>query len=96
MKIAIAGPSGSGKTYLGNLIADFIGRKQLQIISQDNYYDSKWSKKKQNYDHPKSFDDQLLLTHLTTQKRLVRKRIYSFIDQKYSSKRFSISKKKIY
>lgn len=71
MLIGIAGPSASGKSLLANTIVNELGSDQVVVISEDAYYkdnnhlDFK-DREAINYDHPDSFDHELLCTHLQT------------------------------
>lgn len=67
--IGIAGPSASGKSLLANTIVNELGSDQVVVISEDSYYkDSQHlsfeEREKTNYDHPDSFDHELLCEHL--------------------------------
>lgn len=68
--IGIAGPSASGKSLLANTIVKELGSQQVAVISEDAYYkDSSHmsfeDREQINYDHPDSFDHDLLCKHLT-------------------------------
>lgn len=67
--IGISGASASGKSLLANTIVNELGSDQVVIISEDSYYkdhsDMPFEERaKVNYDHPDSFDHQLLHHHL--------------------------------
>lgn len=69
--IAIAGASGSGKSlFTENLLKEFMqaGRPVL-ILREDHYYRAQdhlpmAEREKNNYDHPKAFEHELLVAHL--------------------------------
>lgn len=68
--IGIAGGSGSGKTTIAQSIQLKLGSTHVEIISQDSYYKDHSSLPMEervsiNYDHPDSFENDLLLQHLT-------------------------------
>ncbi|MES2204789.1 MAG: uridine kinase [Pseudomonadota bacterium] len=68
--IGIAGASGSGKSLLANNIVSELGTDQVVVISEDSYYKDQSQlsfedRAKVNYDHPNSFDHDLLSEHLT-------------------------------
>ena len=70
MIIGIAGGSGSGKTTLAQRIKDVFG-EEIVILCHDYYYKSNdgislEERKKLNYDHPNSFDTDLLIDQLRT------------------------------
>ncbi len=73
--IGIAGGSGSGKTTITDEIKKVFGSK-VSILMQDNYYRhfhtlSKDERQKINFDHPNSFDMDLLVDHLETLKNMI-------------------------
>jgi uridine kinase len=66
--IGIAGGTGSGKTTIAQAIQDEL-RENITFIPQDAYYrsfsDLPWEERSQiNFDHPDSFDNELLIRHL--------------------------------
>lgn len=67
--IGIAGGTGSGKTTVAHRIVNRIGTQHVALISQDSYYKHQpeltpEQRAAVNYDHPNSFDNELLLQHL--------------------------------
>ena len=71
--IGIAGGSGSGKTTLTQRLADEFGDK-ITLVRHDDYYkahnDLTYEQRSMlNYDHPDSFETELLLDHLSRLKR---------------------------
>jgi uridine kinase len=69
--IAISGASGSGKSlFTENLLKEFSEEgKTVQILREDHYYRSQdhlpmAEREKNNYDHPKAFEHELLVEHL--------------------------------
>jgi len=67
--IGIAGGSGSGKTMVSQRLYDDLGSDKVIIIQQDSYYKdlghlSLEERKQQNFDHPDSLDDELLIKQL--------------------------------
>ena len=67
--IGISGASASGKSLLANTIVNELGSDQVVIVSEDAYYkdhsDIPFEERtKINYDHPDSFDHELLYQHL--------------------------------
>ncbi|WP_134699864.1 uridine kinase [Ammoniphilus sp. YIM 78166] len=72
--IGIAGGSGSGKTTIAHSIQQKLGKDVVEIISQDSYYQdntelSMEEREKINYDHPDSFENELLIHHLSQLKK---------------------------
>ena len=67
--IGITGGTCSGKSYLSKSLQDFYGKDNLSIIKLDSYYHDlshlKFSEReKNNFDHPQSFDYDLLYNHI--------------------------------
>lgn len=69
--IAISGASGSGKSlFTKNLLKEFSEKgKPVQILREDHYYRAQdhltmSEREKTNYDHPKAFEHELLVSHL--------------------------------
>lgn len=86
--ICIAGGSASGKTTLVNEIAEQFKGKGIVVIKHDDYYRdqshlSLEDRKKTNYDHPKSLENELLIEHLNIllNNQPINKPIYDFVTQ---------------
>ena len=86
MIIGIAGGSGSGKTTIAQKIKDYF-EEEVVILCHDYYYKSNDNisleeRKKLNYDHPNSFETELLIDHLKTLKNgdIIRHPVYSFVE----------------
>jgi len=67
--IAIAGGSGSGKTTIARSVVDIVGRDAVVYLQQDAYYrdrsDLTFEQREAiNYDHPDSFEVELLVEHI--------------------------------
>jgi len=71
--ITITGPSASGKTLFAQTIhdelIDELGEEGISILNEDAYYRdqshlSMSEREQTNYDHPKAFEHDLLVTHL--------------------------------
>ncbi|KPV41587.1 uridine kinase [Alicyclobacillus ferrooxydans] len=67
--VGIAGGTGSGKTTVARAVFDAIGVEYVTLISQDAYYKnhaflSFEDRAHLNYDHPESFDNDLLVAQL--------------------------------
>lgn len=85
--IGIAGGTGSGKTTVAHRIVKRIGSQHVALISQDCYYKhlpylTRQERARINYDHPDSFDNELLLEHLRALRRgmSVDVPVYSFSE----------------
>lgn len=67
--IGVAGGSGSGKTTVSQAIYREFSGSPITIIEQDYYYKHQpelplEERKRQNYDHPSAYDNDLLLHHI--------------------------------
>ncbi|MFM9331177.1 uridine kinase [Paenibacillus mesotrionivorans] len=85
--IGIAGGTGSGKTTVARRILKRIGTEHVALLSQDSYYKhqphlTKEERAQVNYDHPNSFDNELLIEHLQElrQGRRIQVPVYSFSE----------------
>ncbi|QAR31217.1 uridine kinase [Ornithobacterium rhinotracheale] len=84
--IGIAGGTGCGKTTVVNNILNKLSSGEVIVISQDNYYkDSSHlpfsEREKINFDHPRSIDFDLLVSHIKALKnsKTIEQPIYSFL-----------------
>ena len=85
--ICIAGGSASGKTTVVDEIRSRIQDKAI-FIKHDDYYRvqdhlTKEERKKTNYDHPESLENELLVEHLKMllDGKEIQKHIYDFVEQ---------------
>ena len=67
--IGIAGGTGSGKTTLTRRLREHFGQQEVSVINHDSYYkrhdELPYEERcKLNYDHPDSFDTDLMVQHL--------------------------------
>lgn len=86
--VGIAGGTGSGKTTLANIVKDYFSSDAV-VISQDYYYKSFddlpfEERKKINYDHPNSFDTELMISQIRDLKKnkAIDRPVYSFTEFK--------------
>jgi len=86
--IGIAGGTGSGKTTLAKRLKDTFGN-DVVLLCQDYYYKSfdhlSFEERiKLNFDHPDSFDNNLLIEHLKLLKNFkpIERPTYSFVEYK--------------
>ena len=84
--IGIAGGTGSGKTTVVNQILNELPNEEVGVISQDSYYNdtshlSLRERDNINFDHPRSVDFELLVSHLKELKEgnTVNQPVYSFV-----------------
>ncbi|SHJ57224.1 uridine kinase [Clostridium cavendishii DSM 21758] len=83
--IGITGGTGSGKSTIAKEIFNQFDEDCIAMIEQDSYYKdqshlSMEERVKTNYDHPKAFDNDLLVVHLEKllNGNLIEKPIYDF------------------
>lgn len=67
--IGVAGGSGAGKSTVTSHIVNSLGKEKVAIIAQDYYYKdfstlNLGEREKINFDHPDSFDWELLIFHI--------------------------------
>jgi len=100
--IGIAGGTGSGKTTVVNQIIEELKNEEVDVISQDSYYQdtshlSFEDRKKINFDHPKSIDFDLLVSHLQDLKagRNIQQPIYSFKEHNRTGETIEIEPRKV-
>jgi uridine kinase len=85
--VGIAGGTASGKTTVTRKIRDALPASRVAFLDQDSYYrdlpDMSFAERQEvNFDHPDSFDTELLVKHLEALKegRAVEKPVYNFIE----------------
>lgn len=67
--IGVAGGSGSGKSTVTDHILEVVGKDNVAVLIQDNYYKdlstlTPEQRRKVNFDHPEAFDWKLMLKHV--------------------------------
>lgn len=67
--LGIAGGSGSGKTTIARRLAEAFPNRRVVIVPHDAYYRdrpdlSEQQRARLNFDHPESFENELLVNHL--------------------------------
>jgi len=84
--IGIAGGTGCGKTTVVNQILQELPEGEIGVISQDSYYTDTShltyeERIKMNFDHPRSIDFELLVSHLEELKKgnPIHQPVYSFV-----------------
>ncbi|TRO66861.1 uridine kinase [Christiangramia sabulilitoris] len=100
--IGIAGGTGSGKTTVVNQITEELRNEEVDVISQDSYYQdtshlSFEDRKKINFDHPKSIDFELLAEHLKELKsgNPIQQPVYSFKEHNRTGETIEIYPRKV-
>lgn len=83
--ISIAGGTASGKTTVVEEIINHFESQDVTVLCQDNYYKSQddislEERKKINYDHPNSFDMDLLYQHIAAllSNKTIQSPVYDF------------------
>lgn len=100
--IGIAGGTGSGKTTVVRQIIDELRNEEVDVISQDAYYKDTSDldfeeRKKINFDHPKSIDFELLVSHLKDLKagKDIEQPVYSFKEHNRTRETLIIQPRKV-
>ncbi|MDL2292498.1 uridine kinase [Acholeplasma sp. OttesenSCG-928-E16] len=90
--ILVAGGSASGKSTVVDEVLEKAGLNDVLIIKHDDYYKeygelSFEERKKINYDHPTSLDNDLLISHLNdlVKSKTIEKPLYDFVNHTRSS-----------
>lgn len=102
LTIGVAGGSGSGKTTVVKEIVNSLPRNSVSVIYLDSYYKdnehlSQEEKQKINFDHPSSFEFNLLIKHLDDlcQQKTVEMPIYSYITCARAKETITIHPRKV-
>lgn len=100
--IGITGGTGSGKSSIADAIYSSFSTDCIAMIQQDMYYKdqsnlSMEERVKTNYDHPKAFDNDLLISHLKDlmEGKSIEKPIYDFSVHNRSKETVKIDPKSI-
>lgn len=96
--IGIAGGTGSGKSTLTARLREQFGKNEVSVINHDSYYkrhdELPYEERcKLNYDHPDSFDTDLLVEHLKALRRgeTVQVPVYDYTIHNRSNKTVAVS-----
>lgn len=99
--IGIAGGTGSGKTTLVNKIKSVLG-DEVVTLCHDYYYKSHEEltleeRKKLNYDHPDSFDTEMLIRDIQKLKagKCILRPVYDFVRHTRDDERINVEPKKV-
>ncbi len=101
--IAVGGGSGSGKTTIVSELSKVLANEfSVLVVSQDNYYRdlshlSPDKRSNENFDHPDSFNHELMLEHLSSLKKgmHVESPIYDFKTHAQTGKTLSLQPKQV-
>lgn len=85
--IGVAGGTGSGKSTLVRKLQEAFAEEDVITLSHDYYYKSHndiplEERRKLNYDHPQSFDTDMMIAHVEMLKNgiPVQRPVYSFVE----------------
>lgn len=99
--IGIAGGTGSGKTTLINCIKEKFGN-EIVTLSHDYYYRCNdhltfKEREKLNYDHPNSFETDLMIEHLEILKKgqPIKRPVYDFVKHTRISDTITVNSAKV-
>ncbi|MDD4576560.1 MAG: uridine kinase [Bacteroidales bacterium] len=102
LTIGVAGGSGSGKTTVVKEIVNSLPKNSVSVIYLDSYYKdnehlSPEEKQKINFDHPSSFEFNLLIKHLDDlcQQKTVQMPVYSYITCARAKETITIYPRKV-
>jgi len=100
--IGITGGTGSGKSTIADEIYSSFSNESIAMIQQDMYYKDQShltmeERVKTNYDHPRAFDNDLMLEHLKAliNGEAIEKPIYDFAEHNRSKETVIVEPKKI-
>ena len=101
MVIGIAGGTGSGKTTITNQVKERLGA-DVTVITHDNYYRAHHEMTYEertllNYDHPDSYETELLVEHLSALRRgeSVEVPVYDFSIYDRTDQTFTVSPSRV-
>ncbi len=93
--VGITGGSGTGKTYFLNKLLEYVGSKNVTLISQDNYYKPKNEQPKdangiENFDSPESIDSDQFAKDISSliEGKTVEKQEYTYNNPNKKPKTF--------
>ncbi|MGL5354546.1 MAG: uridine kinase [Clostridium sp.] len=100
--IGITGGTGSGKSSIADEIYSSFSDECIAMIQQDMYYKDQShltmeERVKTNYDHPRAFDNDLMLEHLKglIKGETIQKPIYDFAQHNRSKETVRVESKRI-
>lgn len=87
--IGIAGGSGSGKTTIARRLGDAFPNRRVVILPHDAYYRDRpdltpEQRARQNFDHPESFENELMVEHLNRLRagETIEQPVYSYTEHR--------------
>ncbi|WP_103327399.1 uridine kinase [Bacteroidetes bacterium endosymbiont of Geopemphigus sp.] len=102
LTIGVGGGTGSGKTTVVNEILSHLPSQEIMVISHDHYYHdnadlSFEDRAKINFDHPRSIDFDLLISHIKALKagKTIERPVYCFIAHTRTSEHLALKPRKV-
>ena len=99
--IGLAGGTGCGKTTIMREIVKKLG-KDVTVVAHDSYYRARHDltyeeRTKLNYDHPQSFDTDMLVDHIRAlkQNEAIERPVYSFVDHNRTDEKVAVKPSKV-
>ena len=100
--IGVAGGTGSGKSTLVKRLQEAFADDQVVTLCHDFYYKahpelSYEERTKLNYDHPQSFDTDMLVDHIRAlkQNEAIERPVYSFVDHNRTDEKVAVKPSKV-
>ena len=100
--IGVAGGTGSGKSTLVKRLQEAFKEEEVVTLCHDYYYKAHpeltyEERTKLNYDHPQSFDTDMLVEHIRTLKNNVpiEHPVYSFVDHNRTAETVLVKPSKV-
>ena len=100
--IGVAGGTGSGKSTLVKRLQEAFADDQVVTLCHDFYYKahpelSYEERTKLNYDHPQSFDTDMLVDHIRALKEnvAIERPVYSFVDHNRTDEKVPVKPSKV-
>lgn len=100
--IGVAGGTGSGKSTLVKRLQEAFADDQVVTLCHDFYYKahpelSYEERTKLNYDHPQSFDTDMLVDHIRALKQnvAIERPVYSFVDHNRTDEKVPVKPSKV-
>ena len=100
--IGVAGGTGSGKSTLVKRLQEAFRSEDVATLCHDYYYKAHpeltyEERTKLNYDHPQSFDTDMLVEHIRALKSnvVIERPVYSFVDHNRTSETVPVKPSKV-
>ena len=100
--IGVAGGTGSGKSTLVKRLQEAFRNEDVATLCHDYYYKahpelSYQERTQLNYDHPKSFDTDMLVEHIRALKnnQTIERPVYSFVEHNRTDEKVTVTPSKV-